>query len=277
MTAPPDADALYDLEPSAFTAARNALAKQLRADGRREDAAAVAGLRRPSLVAWALNQVARRRPDEVAAAVDSAATVATAQQELLAGGAASGLREAIAAHRRATAAVVGAAAERAGEGHRDALTATLDAALADPGLTERLRAGTLAETLEAPAGFGFGLGTEPPTSVPRRSRRGGPAPARPAAGADAPDEDAAAADARARAEERRRLERLEQEIVAAGQAVAGCERDLQAAEEEVAAAEAEVARARTRLGAAHEARGEADDALAIARAERDRLASERVR
>jgi hypothetical protein len=45
----------------------------------------------------------------------------------------------------------------------------------------------------------------------------------------------------------------------------------------VAAAEAEVARARTRLGAAHEARGEADDALAIARAERDRLASERVR
>ncbi|MGH9179173.1 MAG: hypothetical protein ACRD0N_11565 [Acidimicrobiales bacterium] len=43
---------LYALDPEEFTAARNELAKQLRAEGRRDHATAVGKLRRPSVTAW---------------------------------------------------------------------------------------------------------------------------------------------------------------------------------------------------------------------------------
>ena len=53
------ADALFDVEPKQFIAARDALAKELRSRGERDAATEVKTLRRPTVAAWALNQVAR--------------------------------------------------------------------------------------------------------------------------------------------------------------------------------------------------------------------------
>jgi hypothetical protein len=59
-------DPLYAGPPEEFVAARDALAKRLRADGDRATAAEVAKLRRPTATAAALNQVARTVPDVLA-------------------------------------------------------------------------------------------------------------------------------------------------------------------------------------------------------------------
>jgi len=62
---PSDVEALLTVPPDEFVAARNALVKSLRGAGRKDDAAAVAALRRPSVVDWALNTVASESPDVV--------------------------------------------------------------------------------------------------------------------------------------------------------------------------------------------------------------------
>lgn len=51
-------DALYAAPPAEFVSARNALAKSLDASGRRDDAARVKALKKPSTTAWAVNQLA---------------------------------------------------------------------------------------------------------------------------------------------------------------------------------------------------------------------------
>jgi hypothetical protein len=64
---------LYALDPQEFVRERDALAKQLRASGDRDEAARVKALRRPTVAAWAINQVAREQPHVVSALVDAAA------------------------------------------------------------------------------------------------------------------------------------------------------------------------------------------------------------
>jgi hypothetical protein len=53
----PDVDGLFQLPLDAFTAARNALAAQLKKSGHGEDAERVKGLPKPSIPAWAINQL----------------------------------------------------------------------------------------------------------------------------------------------------------------------------------------------------------------------------
>ncbi len=60
MASEPDIDRLYTLPLSEFTAARNELAKALRAAGDRAAADRVKGLAKPSLAAWAVNQLYHR-------------------------------------------------------------------------------------------------------------------------------------------------------------------------------------------------------------------------
>src|SRR5687767_8277633 len=84
---------LGDLED--FTARRNALAKQLAADGDRAGADEARVLRKPSRVAWALNQARAQEPKRAAALVKAAEQLAGAQAKLLAGeGDAAALRKA---------------------------------------------------------------------------------------------------------------------------------------------------------------------------------------
>ena len=61
------ADELYGLPPGEFTEARDALVKRLRADKERDLANQVKGLRRPTVAAWALNQLVRNRRKDVGA------------------------------------------------------------------------------------------------------------------------------------------------------------------------------------------------------------------
>lgn len=51
---------LYSLAPEEFTAARNALVKQAKADGETDLAGDIQGLRKPTVGAWLLNQLVRR-------------------------------------------------------------------------------------------------------------------------------------------------------------------------------------------------------------------------
>ena len=56
-----DIDRLFELPPEEFTAARNELARRLKNDGRASAAADVKQLSKPSIAAWAINQLAREQ------------------------------------------------------------------------------------------------------------------------------------------------------------------------------------------------------------------------
>jgi hypothetical protein len=172
MTHVPEAaevDDLYVLGLDVFTSERNALAKRLRAAGRKDDAARIAAVRRPSAAAWALNQVARRDEAVVGRALDLGATLRTAMAEALAGDATS-LRKlrteerssVDALVRRATSFLTDAGAN-AGDPVVRRITDTVRAALADESLGEQLRAGRLDED-HVPTGFGF---AGDPAAAPR--------------------------------------------------------------------------------------------------------------
>ena len=54
-----DVDELYGLPLDEFVPARNALARELKGAGEPAEAAEVAALRKPSVAAWAVNQLVR--------------------------------------------------------------------------------------------------------------------------------------------------------------------------------------------------------------------------
>src|SRR6478736_6685161 len=80
-----EVDALYGLPLDAFVPERDALAKRLRADKRREEADAVKALRKPSVAAWAANQVLRSQPGQRDALLEAGDALRAAQEDLLAG------------------------------------------------------------------------------------------------------------------------------------------------------------------------------------------------
>lgn len=170
---------LYGLPLPEFVPARDALARELRAAGRREQSAAVKRARKPTLAAWALNQAARRHPDEVSALLAAGRALAAEQQSALAGDA-TGLREAGRALTEAVLRVGERAAgflERPSPLQRERITATLRAAVTDETGADLLRRGVLVEDLEA-AGFGLsdrggGAGAGAAPKAPRRRERTG--------------------------------------------------------------------------------------------------------
>jgi hypothetical protein len=210
----PEADDLYGLDPTEFTAARNALAKRLKAEGRKEHAAAVAQLRRPTAAAWALDRVARDQPGLVAEALEAGARLREATDAAVAGDPGA-LREAAAADRAASDAVVDAAAAHLGargQASRAQLADNLRAAVLDDGIADEVRRGVLAVD-HGPAGFGFGFDAAPAGAAAPAA-----APAKPAAkkaaatkgatekGAGTKRPDAGEARARREAEKRAREE-----------------------------------------------------------------------
>jgi len=76
---PRDAEKLLAIAPERFVAERKALTKKLRDEGRKEEADAVAALRKPSAVVFAANRAARDRPKAARAAADAAVAVREAQ------------------------------------------------------------------------------------------------------------------------------------------------------------------------------------------------------
>jgi hypothetical protein len=176
---------LYRLPLAEFVAARDQLARQLRAAGDREAARRVAALRRPSISAWAANQLARAAPHAMAELLEVGAALRQAQQDALAGqpGAARRLRSSSAQLRAAISRLTQRAETlltRAGHAASDAtlgrLAATLQAAAtADQATRAALADGRLAGDLD-PAGFGL-----PVEATPGDAASADAVPIRPAA------------------------------------------------------------------------------------------------
>lgn len=187
-------DALYGLPRDEFIPARDALARELRADGDREAAARAKALRKPSVAAWALNQVSRSEPKRVQALLSAAADLRTAQEALLSGGGHEPLRSASAAQRSALESVAERAQrllEDAGHGSgatiQNKLFETLQAASRDPELAEQLRAGRLLREAEiGDLGLG-GLDLGEALAASTAARRAAPAPAKKAPAPKKPD------------------------------------------------------------------------------------------
>jgi hypothetical protein len=76
------AELLYALPRSEFTRARGEWVKQAKADGDRALADAIGKLRRPTVAAWLVNQLARRRPDELASLTTLGEALRAAHEQL---------------------------------------------------------------------------------------------------------------------------------------------------------------------------------------------------
>lgn len=144
------ADRLYALAPSEFTAARDTIAKQRKADGEPELAVAVKKLKRPSLAAWVVNLLVRREADQVAQVLQ----VGAALREASAAMDGAELRELTRQRRQLTSAVTGQARSLAAEeGMRltdsvaDQVEGTLTAAMIDERCAAAVRTGLLIAAL----------------------------------------------------------------------------------------------------------------------------------
>src|SRR3954468_2121128 len=169
-----EADELYGLPDAEFTAARDALAKRLRAEKRREDADAVKALRRPSVAAAAINRAVREHgADEVLAAGEA---LRAAHEALVRGGGdAAAVREAMARERDAVRSFARrAVGEGASEATEQKVRATLHAASVDDDVREALTAGRLEREAEA--------GTDPMALLAASAGRPGGKRARSASG-----------------------------------------------------------------------------------------------
>jgi hypothetical protein len=150
-------DRLYGLPLEEFTKARNHLADRLKRAHQAEAAAMVRGLKKPSVVAWCANQLARDESERVAALLAASARLRTAQQRALGGrGGGDDIVEAAAAEREAVRALLTAArsvlAGRASQPALDRLAQTLRFAAVDPAARELLARGRLTDEVQG-AGF----------------------------------------------------------------------------------------------------------------------------
>ena len=98
-------DDLADVSPEDFVAARDALAKQLKAEGRVAQAAEVKKLRKPTVAAWIADQVRRHHGDVVNELRVASSAVAAAQEAAITKGDRDALREATTIRRDAVRAV----------------------------------------------------------------------------------------------------------------------------------------------------------------------------
>jgi hypothetical protein len=169
-------DELYREHPEGFVAARNELAKEVRASGDREEADRIKKLRRPSVAAWLINRIALSSPRSLEEFADVGRRLEEAQVRALEGDddAVEVWRAAAAEERKANAAVVEKAASLARDsGHSinqralELVAETLQAAASDADLRERVMRGRLEREQSAPT-----LGMPAVAPARRRESRG---------------------------------------------------------------------------------------------------------
>lgn len=150
-------DAIHGVPLDTFVSARDARVRQLRSDGHREEAAALGRHRKPTVAAWAVNQLPRRHPTAVADLVDAGRELHAAQLRATSGRGADGLRTATRRLRelaRDLTAHAAAILDEAGSAPHDAeVEQTLFATATDPELHEDLQRGVLERPVEV-SGFG---------------------------------------------------------------------------------------------------------------------------
>jgi hypothetical protein len=162
MRTPPDrVRELYTAAPEDFVAARDELAKQLRADGDDETAATVKKLRRPTVAAWAVDRVAGAEPGLLEELLSAGDRLAGAQRRAISGTRgpddlrrASEERRALIRQLSDLAVDVLAQAGRPSENARDEIAGTFEAATLDPEVAELVRAGMLERTVRPSGGLG---------------------------------------------------------------------------------------------------------------------------
>lgn len=266
-----DADALYGLPLDRFVPERAAFAKQLRSAGDRERAAEVAALRKPSVAAWAVNQLVRTQPRAIKELYAAGDALTKTQEQLMAGkGDAHSLRDANSRERTAVDALISLARGLLStDGHElspsvlDRVSETLNAAALDAGARAAVQDGRLPRELQH-AGLGaVGASVSAPaTARSARAPRSAPAPERKQRRPDPREAERARVEARraarvAEAEARRRAEVAERAVHAAEQRREVAAKALEDAEGRLARARAEAA--------------DADEAHTRAKAELDEI------
>ena len=272
------ADALYAAPLGEFTPARDARAKELKAD--KALAAAVKALRKPSVAAWVVNLLVRREADQVAQVLAVGRALRDAQASLDG----EELRALTRQRRQLTAAVTsqarGVAADaglKVTQAVADQVEATVTASMLDAVAAEAVRSGLLVTALAAtgvdavdvaaavavPEALGFTATPREAEPVPRPELHVVPDPE--------PDERARREAAEALAAAEATVAEATTELTTAHEAVSDLEArglQLQAELDELRRRLAELESAYEEnddeLGEAEDARGEAEAALAAA-------------
>ena len=236
---------LFATPPPEFVAARNAAAKVLRAEKRRDEATAVAALRRPGWDDWALNVVAAEHAGTVGAFADAAEAVRDAQAAAIEGRDGPDIRTSLRQLRDASAELIGRAGDVLGRVGRQPGSGEINSRLSEIATSgtavETLRAGVLGSggdpADELFAGLQPGPRAPRPASTVRRTSKERPSTPEPRDTADD------------RAERKRRREALAaatREQRAAAKVLARADAAVEAATEAAARAERALAAAQRR-------------------------------
>lgn len=275
-----ETDRLYQLPLEAFVEARNALAARLKSIGDKEGAARVKALVRPSVPAWAANQVYWRARAEFDALVASVERLRNAQLPGAVGGAA--LREAMKARRDAQGLVLRSAVSLltdAGHGTTPGallrVSNTLEALAAEGARSSGVLPGRLVQDREPPGFDSFAAIAGADLSTPSPRPRAAPtaqaqhkavAPERPVEAKPTEREDAAERLRAALAESEKRLDGALREAREADGA-------LSVAEKRAEAARGELEEARRRFERAHERAAVTAEEEGVAQRNAQRLAA----
>jgi hypothetical protein len=181
MSLDDDLDDLYGVAPEEFTARRKELAAAAKKRGDADDTKAIAGARKPTAAAWVVNQLVRADPSARTRLSDLSEGLRAAHAEM------DGprIRELTTAQRKLVHELVRSAFEAAdladpSAAMRDDVTNTLQAAIADPEVAERL--GRLAKP-EQFSGFGdfggFAAGAPEAAAASRKASKSSPPQAAP--------------------------------------------------------------------------------------------------
>lgn len=266
-----DVDDLYDAPLEQFVTRRGNLARELRKQGKREEAAEIAALRKPSVAAWAVNQLVRTQSRSVAELFHAGDALQKAHRSATTGrGDAGALRSAAQRERSATDQLMEAAGGLlTADGHElsatiiDRVADTLRAAALDEEAREKVRDGRLERELRH-VGLGVlagGGAIETPTAPARRK-------AKPTAAKERRQQ---------RAEEERRERERAEALKAARDVEAKARRQAERAERALKLAQRLRDRAAEDLEAAErslaEAQADADDAGAELERAQDELES----
>ena len=141
-------DRLFALRPQAFVAARDALAARLRASGDPPEAGRIKALKRPSVPAWAVNQLRFEAPRVLAALLASADRVRSRPSDMP--DAVGARRKALAEARKKAAEVLVAGGHPATPQTMQRVSSTLEALATYGNAPDRGVAGRLTEELPAP-------------------------------------------------------------------------------------------------------------------------------
>jgi hypothetical protein len=258
---------LYSSDPDEFVERRGALVARAREAGQAPAAKQIAALRKPTRSAWVVNRLVRADPGVTAELAELGDELRVAQDSL--DGAAirelsQRRRELIESLARRAFTVVGVSAPPAAI--RDEVTATLGAALADPQFADTLASGALVRAVQAE---GFGPVGRPTLTVVRGG--GGGAARAPRSKTAQPARPAAPSAEEVRAERERRhraavaeAEQAASEASRAADAATAAEHELEAtvqrleeeladARQALAGARVQARRARTRQRSAQQA------------------------